>query len=53
MVIDEYNHLVLQDPSKSKVKSEDATFNADVSKKDHGKKKHFDRDCNNCGQFSH
>ena len=43
----------MQDPSKSKVKSEDAAFNADVPKNGRGKKKCFDRDCNNCGQFSH
>ena len=41
MVIDEYDHLVLQDPSKTKTKSEDVAFNANTSKKGKGKKKHF------------
>ena len=53
MVIDKYNCLILQDPSKSKAKSEDAAFNADIPKKGRGKKKCFDRDCNNCGWFGH
>jgi len=53
MVIDEYDRLVLQDPSKIKTKSEDGAFNADISKKGKGKKKCFEGNCNNCGQFGH
>ena len=53
MVIDEYDRLMLQDPSKAKTKSEDVAFNADTFKKGKWKKKRFDRDCNNCGWTGH
>ena len=53
MVIDKYDHLMLQDPSKIKTKSENAAFNANTSKKGKGKKKCFNGNCNNCGQFGH